>query len=143
MSAVSFPGTLESLAPIGAFTLAAAAAAGLDGHASYRLRLAVDEVATNIIVHGYAEAGLTGMLVLSMHLDPGALTLDIEDTGVPFDVMSVSLPTEEDLTCPLDERAMGGLGLFLITKSVDAFHHESTGLKNRTTLVMYRRRGET
>ena len=44
--------TLEVLSSIGAFVMKAAENAGLDRRAAYRLRLAVDEMATNIIVHG-------------------------------------------------------------------------------------------
>jgi serine/threonine-protein kinase RsbW len=132
----SFPGTLDSLSAIGAFTLEAAVAAGIGAHASYRLRLAVDEVATNIIVHGYTEAGRAGMVILRVSVVQDSLLIELEDTGAPYDVSSQKLPTAEELSRPLEEREVGGLGLFLITQSVDTFHHESTGPKNRTILVI-------
>jgi len=133
----SFPGTLDSLRAIGAFTLQAAAEAGIGAHASYRLRLAVDEVATNIIIHGYTEAGRTGQLILSVYTSRDSLLIEIEDTGAPYDVESRRLPTEEELARPLEERPVGGLGLFLVAQSVDAFHHESVGPKNRTILAIH------
>ena len=52
MDGLTVGATLESLSAIGAFIRDAAAEAGLDSRAAYRLRLAVDEMATNIIVHG-------------------------------------------------------------------------------------------
>jgi anti-sigma regulatory factor (Ser/Thr protein kinase) len=134
----TFPGSLDALSPIGAFVLDAAAAAGLGPRAAYRLRLAVDEVVTNIIVHGYTEAGRTGMLELSTRLTQDSLSVEVEDTGEPYDVTAHALPTAEELARPLEERVEGGLGLFLITQSVDSFRHERVDPKNRTLLVMRR-----
>ncbi|HXV96967.1 MAG TPA: ATP-binding protein, partial [Anaerolineae bacterium] len=62
MEALTVPGTLDSLSVIGKYVLTAAATAGLDKKVSYRLRLAVDEIATNIITHGYDEANLEGVI---------------------------------------------------------------------------------
>jgi serine/threonine-protein kinase RsbW len=134
----TFPGNLDSLSPIAAFVLEAAASAGLGPRATYRLRLAVDEVATNIIVHGYTEAGRTGRLELRTRLAQDSLSVEVEDTGAPYDVAAHTLPTAEELARPLEERVEGGLGLFLITQSVDTFRHERVGPKNRTLLVMRR-----
>ncbi|MEQ8963773.1 MAG: ATP-binding protein, partial [Coleofasciculus sp. C2-GNP5-27] len=53
-------GTLDSLGAIAQYVLQAAQAANLDKKASYNLRLAVDEIATNIIIHGYEDVGLEG-----------------------------------------------------------------------------------
>ena len=60
MEDLSVPGTLDSLAVIREYVKAAADEAGLDGRRAYRLQLAVDEIATNIVNHGYSEAGITG-----------------------------------------------------------------------------------
>lgn len=138
MRTATFPGTLESLSEIGAFILESAAAAGLGPQATYRLRLAVDEVATNIIIHGYTEAGRTGKVELSTRLAQGSLSVEVEDTGAPYDVAAHKVPTAEELASSLEERMEGGLGLFLITHSVDTFHHERVGHKNRTLLLIRR-----
>ena len=60
MNAVTFPGTLDALSSIRQYVKTAAEAAGLDHSAAYNLILAVDEIATNVIEHGYREAGLKG-----------------------------------------------------------------------------------
>src|SRR5439155_1550196 len=51
-NSLTVPATMDALAEIAAFVLAEADAAGLGRQARYRLRLAVDELATNIIIHG-------------------------------------------------------------------------------------------
>jgi serine/threonine-protein kinase RsbW len=141
MTSATFPGTLDSLSAIGAFILETAAAAGLGPQETYRLRLAVDEVATNIIVHGYTEAGRTGRVELSTHLARDSLSVEVEDTGAPYDVAAHKVPTAEELAGSLEQRMEGGLGLFLIIHSVDTFHHERVGPKNRTLLVIRRAQG--
>lgn len=136
MRGQSFPGTLDSLAPIRALVLQEAAAAGLEEQARYRLCLAVDEIVTNTIIHGYTEAGRTGMVELEIWQAKGSLIVELEDTGAPCNLMERQLPTPEELERPLEERPVGGLGLFLVMQSVDVFFHENLGLKNRTLLIM-------
>lgn len=131
-----YPGTLDSLAPIGAFVLEHAAAAGLDRPAAYRMRLAVDEIATNIVVHGYEEAGRTGSIELAADLNQELLTIVLEDDGAPFDPTSQELP--DDLDQPLEERKAGGLGIFLAIEGVDDFRYERVDGRNRNTFIVKR-----
>jgi len=134
MKSSAVPATLDSLGAVAEFVMAAAAAAGLDKRASYRLRLAVDEIATNIIVHGYVEAGLQGALELCADSDERTLTLSIEDTGVAFDPRQAAVP-ETDL--PLEQRPIGGLGVYLAMRSVDEFLYERVGDRNRTIFKLH------
>ena len=65
MDALTLPGTLDSLTAIREFVGEMGEKAGLDRKALYRLKLAVDEIATNIVTHGYEAAGLQGEIVIS------------------------------------------------------------------------------
>ncbi|MBK8988351.1 MAG: ATP-binding protein [Chloroflexi bacterium] len=60
MKALRVEGTLQAIEPAVQFAMQAAAEAGLDDRATFRVRLAVDELVTNIITHGYLEAGRSG-----------------------------------------------------------------------------------
>jgi serine/threonine-protein kinase RsbW len=133
MKPSTVPATLDSLGAIAEFVMAAAASAGLDRRASYRLRLAVDEIATNIIAYGYAQAGLQGALELYADIDDRTLTISIEDTGVAFDPRQAPVP---DTNLPLEQRPIGGLGVYLAIKSVDEFLYERVGDRNRTIFKM-------
>src|SRR5581483_98137 len=107
MEALVVPAVLDSLDRIGRAVLDAAREAGLDRKASYRLRLAVDEVATNIITHGYQEANLTGDIALAVELDGRTLTIALEDEAIPFDPRAEGTP--EQIHESLEERPVGGL----------------------------------
>ena len=85
MASLTVRGTIDSLEPIREFVTTAAAEAGLDRKRTYRLMLAIDELATNIATYGYADAGRTGNIDLTATIDDERLTLVVEDTAIPFD----------------------------------------------------------
>lgn len=138
MKTLCLPATLDSLDEIGKYVIAATSEAGLDTKPAYGLRLAVDEIATNIITHGYEDAGKTGDVTVSGEMTDSTLKIVLEDTGVPFDPLSRKLPSEDELSLPLEERDIGGLGIFLVLKGVDNFSYEFSDGKNRNIFVMNR-----
>lgn len=111
------PATLGALSPIGKYVLDAATSAGLDKKVAYRLRLAVDEIATNAVVHGHAELNPPGVLQVLAELGPHALSIILEDTGDPYDPRQA--PRPEHLDQPLEDRPIGGLGVYLVLQGVD------------------------
>ena len=127
---------MDSLKAIAEYVMAAAAAAGLDKRISYKLRLAVDEIATNIIVYSYEKAAHEGILALRADLDQQSLTIAIEDTGTPFDPTQKSTP--DDLDKPLEQRQLGGLGIYLASQGVDQFIYERVGDRNRNIFIINR-----
>ena len=134
MKKLTVPGTLDSLEVIAQYVMAVAAATGLDNKASYSLRLAVDEIATNIIIHGYEEAGREGVLDLQAFVDEQSLTISLEDTGVPYD--PTERPNPDDLDLPIEQRQMGGLGVYLAIHGVDKFIYERVGDRNHNIFVV-------
>jgi serine/threonine-protein kinase RsbW len=137
---LTVPATLDSLAEIAAFVRAEADAAGLGRQARYRLRLAVEELATNIIIHGYAGMPGAGSApaTIDLRVERGekALTVILEDAGVPFDPRQV--PPPDDLDLPVEQRDLGGLGVYLALGGVDQFAYERVGDRNRNILVINR-----
>lgn len=136
MEPLTVPGMLESLADIAEYVKAAAAAAGLDSKATYRLRLAVDEIVTNVVTHGYAEAGLEGTVTVRAEIDPATVQIAIEDSGTAYDPRQAKAP--EDLDVPLEAREEGGLGMYLVLQNVDGLGYQRVKDRNRTVLTMNR-----
>ena len=73
------PGTLASLGLIREFVKEAAVEAGLDSMRTYRLQLAVDEIRSNIVLHGYEAHDFTGDVGVSVAIEPGGLTITLLD----------------------------------------------------------------
>jgi serine/threonine-protein kinase RsbW len=134
MNLLIVPGELDSLAAIADFVERAAAVAGLCKPDAYRLRLAVDEIATNAILHGYA--GRKGELNLQARLDDRTLVIFLEDSGPKFDPWRQ--PPPADLDRPLAERRPGGLGVYLARYGADSVAYEWVDGRNRISFVMKR-----
>ena len=132
----TLPGTLETVARLRDYVAKRAEAAGLSRKAIYNLCLAVDEIATNVVLHGYQEAGRTGILRIGTALDEEGFTVTLEDEGAPFDATRHALPTAEELARPLEERTVGGLGILLALRGVDALQYESAPGVNRHVFVV-------
>jgi anti-sigma regulatory factor (Ser/Thr protein kinase) len=128
MGALTVPGTLDALPLVRAHVVAAARIAGLDARATHRLVRAVDEIATNIVTHGYAAARRSGVMDVRASVGQQSLTICMEDTGAAY---TPNLQPPDDLDLPPEERRIGGLGLFLAVRSVDHFQYERVGARNR------------
>jgi anti-sigma regulatory factor (Ser/Thr protein kinase) len=135
---LSVGASLESLASIGAFVLHAARNAGLNQRATYRLRLAVDEMATNVIVHGgpLKPCEVRELRIVSA-LDEHALTITLEDQGPEFNPLTYTM-ADDHVNKPTEQRSIGGLGVFLALRSVDRFHYERKGDRNRCIFIVTR-----
>lgn len=129
--------TLESLSAIGEFVLQAAAEAGVERRSAYRLRLAVDEIATNVVVHGRpGEHGADNVMTVEATAADDALTITLEDEGPAFNPIEKEPP--DHIERPMQERPIGGLGVFLAIRGVDQFRYERVGTTNRNTFVVHR-----
>jgi serine/threonine-protein kinase RsbW len=89
------------------------------------LVLAVDEAATNIVLHGYEGRVNTASSVIEIEVQfqDHVFSVTLRDQAPPFD--PTATPVVDELP-PLDERGPGGLGIFLIRKSVDEFRYRRT-----------------
>ncbi len=136
MDSLTVPGALDSLQAIRDFVMAAAAKADIDERSAYKLSLAVDEIATNIIIYGYGGSATPGEVVVHAGTDDGRLQIVLEDTSPPFDPFSRGEPS--GLDAPLEERAIGGLGVYLAKQNVDEFRYEYIDGRNRNIFVVNR-----
>jgi serine/threonine-protein kinase RsbW len=93
--------------------------AGFDEPAVYQIQLAMDEACANIVQHAYRGMD-PGDMEVSCYLDEQALSIRLRDWGRSFSPDDVANP---DLEAPLEERTLGGLGLFLIKQVMDQVHY--------------------
>ena len=83
------------------------------------IQLAVDEAVTNIIMHGYA--GKPGTIALKIAVDAGVVRIKIRDRAPAFNPLTIKEP---DLSADLADRVVGGMGIYLIRKVMDAVSYE-------------------
>jgi len=105
---------LENLAVIGNFITEAMKQLRIEQNA-WQVQLAVDEACTNIIQHAYSGESEKPIGILCS-MSGNDLVIQIRDWGKPFDPKSVPPP---DIESELDERKLGGLGMFLMRQVMD------------------------
>jgi serine/threonine-protein kinase RsbW len=109
---------------------------GLSDEILYDIQLAVDESCTNIISHGYA--GLDpGSIILDLEIDSDRILISLTDFGHSFEPGNAPAP---DIDAPIEERELGGFGLFFIQQSVDDMNYQVTEDGNKMLLTKYLRK---
>jgi glutamate/tyrosine decarboxylase-like PLP-dependent enzyme/anti-sigma regulatory factor (Ser/Thr protein kinase) len=125
------PADLERLAEIRRFVKERAMTLGVDPDLLPDLLLAVDEAATNSIVHGYK--GREGFVEIEVGREGDALLVRLRDEAAPFDPTSVP---PLDVTLPPEQRVLEGVGIYLIRQAMDEMTHRITLQRgNELTLV--------
>lgn len=110
---------LTNLAAIRDFVAAAAVALDFDADAVSGMILAVDEAASNAIMHGYRNG--PGDLELEVLREGRDFIVHLLDRAPVFDPLTVPTP---DMSLPPEERALGGMGVYLMRKAVDSVEHQ-------------------
>ncbi len=123
---------LKHLEVIRRFVAESAAAMRVDPGVIPKLQLAVDEAATNIILHGYNNRG-EGSLDIELEQAEDDLIIRLRDEAAPFDPTTVPAP---DISLPLAQRKPGGMGVYIIQRCMDEMTHRLTvSGGNELTLV--------
>jgi len=122
---------VNDLAAIRRFVRETITQAGGSTQAADDLVLAVDELATNIINHGYR--GQPGVIEIVIRREADVVVVQLRDEAPQFD--PTQLP-EPDTTLPWHSRPAGGLGVFLARRQVDTMTYQRTAdHRNEVTLT--------
>lgn len=106
---------------------------GVNRQALYDIQLAVDEACTNIITHGYADMD-PGSIILDLVMEPDKVTIHLTDFGHSFEPGNVPTP---NVDTPIEERELGGFGLFFIQQSMDTMDYQVTEDGNTMILTKF------
>ncbi len=98
---------------------------------AYAVNLALDEILTNTISYGYDDDEPHRIEII-VSLEAEALVIVIVDDSAPFDL---SATPEADVEANLEEREVGGLGLFLVHQMMDDVEYERVDGCNVVTLT--------
>ena len=117
-NALTIDAAAERLAEVRALVRAYARDAGADEEAVSDLVQAVDELACNVIEHGYR--GREGSIEIALATVDDAIEVRIRDSAPPFDPGAVAEPR---LDLPLEQRPLGGMGVHLARTLTDGMDH--------------------
>ncbi len=126
----TWPAVPDSVPEICQWVYDAAQRAGFPEQEAERWELAVEEVAINIVHYAYGN-GPVGTIELEAGFSTSGMTVQISDTGLSFNPLAAPEPK---IGAALEEREIGGLGIYLARKVVDRIHYERRDGKNILTL---------
>ncbi len=130
MPTLEIKATVENLDTVIAFIDEQLEAADCPMKTQMQIELAVEEIFVNIAHYAYAPE--TGMAVISVDISGGRAVITFEDSGIPYDPLAKPDP---DTTLAAEDRGVGGLGIFMVKKSMDDVIYEYREGKNILTLV--------
>ena len=104
---------------------------GWSGDLTFRVSLVIDELAQNIVDYSYEDG--SGDVEVEVTSGEEAVTIEIIDGGRPFDPLTQA--PEPDLTSPIEDRPIGGLGVHFTKTLMDDVEYCRESGKNRLKIV--------
>ena len=110
----------------------------LDGHlkrhgcppkTQRKIDVAAEEIFVNIAHYAYTSGA--GSVTVRFSVEEGMVVVTFIDSGVPYDPLAKPDP---DLTLPTQERPVGGLGIYMVKKSMDSVAYERRDGQNIFTM---------
>ena len=98
---------------------------------SYFVSLAIEELVTNCIKYGYDDTG-EHLIEIGLSVNNRTLTMTVIDDGHAFNPLEASSP---NLSLPLEDRPIGGLGIHLLRELADDVTYERREGTNRLKLT--------
>ena len=131
VSEIEVEADTENLPQVQSFVEEHIAAAECSPKAMMQIGLAVEEIFTNIANYAYAPDKGKAKVRVDVLKDPVAVSIIFVDHGVPYDPLAKDDP---DLTLSAEDRAIGGLGIFMTKKIMDDIVYEYRDGQNILTL---------
>lgn len=140
MSVLTIKASIELLDRVTAFVDEQLEAHGCSMKAQMQIDIAVEEIFVNIASYAYAPG--EGDATISVEFPPSCtdapekpcVLIRFEDSGVPFNPL---LKADPDVTLSAEERAVGGLGIFMVKQNMDALEYIYRDGKNILTMRKY------
>ena len=97
-----------------------------------QIDVAVEEIFVNVASYAYTPN--TGSVTIRMDLQekPRAVVITFIDSGIPYNPLAKEDP---DVSLSAEERSIGGLGIFMVKKTMDKMEYEYTDKQNILTMI--------
>ena len=97
-----------------------------------QIDVAVEELFVNIAHYAYNPETGPATVRIEVEKEPPAISITFIDKGVPYDPLAKADP---DITLSAEDREIGGLGIFMVKKSMDSIDYEYKDGQNVLTLT--------
>ena len=134
MKEMSIDATVENIAPVTEFVNGELALLRCPERVRHQIDVAIDELFGNIAHYAYDPDVGPATVRVEVLREPLAVVITFIDHGVPYDPLSHAQP---DVHAPLQERRPGGLGIFLVRRTMDDVSYE---YKNGQNILRLKKR---
>ena len=129
MEELQIAATIENLNAVNAFAEEQLDTLACPMRASMQLMVALEELYVNVAHYAYGDAA--GDVTVQIGVEDGMLLIRLIDQGTPFDPLAMADP---DVTLSAEDRPIGGLGVYMVKKSMDLFTYEYANGSNIVTI---------
>ena len=114
MKEITVEATRENIPVVASLVEETLEEAGAGMKAMVKIAVAMDELLTNVVSYAYGNE--TGPMTTRISVQDGVAEITISDRGTPFNPLEHEDP---DVTLSAEQRKIGGLGIFMVKKSID------------------------
>ncbi|BDS09787.1 ATP-binding protein [Aureispira anguillae] len=97
-----------------------------------KVNIVLDELLSNIVKYSFPDGEEHDIDIMLELFTTGKLTIQLTDAGVPFNPFDAPEP---DLSIPLEDRDIGGLGILLVKKLMDEYSYKRQVNLNITSMI--------
>ena len=131
MKDITVDATLDNLEVVQNFVSEELESQGCSMKVMMQIEIAVEEIYVNIVHYAYNPEIGKATIRCEVTEDPMQVIIQFMDSGVPFDPLAKE---DADITLSAEERQIGGLGIFMVKKSMDEVSYEYKEGKNVLTI---------
>ena len=97
-----------------------------------QITVAAEEIFVNIASYAYVPGAGMSSVRLERFRDPTGVAITFTDSGTPFDPLKQKDP---DVSLTAEERRIGGLGIYMVKKTMDDVKYEYRDGQNHLTII--------
>lgn len=131
MPEITLPADVKSISAATDFINARLEALDCPFKAQAQMDVALDEILSNVALYAYGSGSGEFTLRFEWDRDRRTARVTVIDAGRPFNPLEQQAP---DVTLPIEERTVGGLGIHIVRKTMDAVRYARQNGKNLLTL---------
>lgn len=106
-------------------------AQNIENSAVQKVNVVLDEIINNIVNYGYPKEE-ERLILIKIAIEHSSMVLTITDDGKAFNPFDIDKP---DLSLSLEDRPVGGVGLYIVKNLMDSYSYERVNSKNIVEIV--------
>ena len=132
MAEITLEATVDNITTVVGFVEEQLEELGCGMKIQMQMSMVTDELFANIAMYAYPEGGGSATVRLEAIEDGRQAVITFIDQGVPYNPL---MKEDPDITLSAEERPIGGLGIFMVKKSVDNITYRYEDGQNILTIT--------